>query len=99
MTIQDRDAGKILMDRTAAIAADTTPEAQAVHQEAIRRLGMAGRAKMAFELSENLRVASEAGVRLRHPDYDDRQVRLAATRLAIGDSLFRQAFGEQDIQP
>lgn len=64
-----------------AIPADTSLEAFRVHLEVLRRLGMEGRARLTFDLCESLRQTTEAGVRFRHPDYDDRTVRLAATRL------------------
>jgi hypothetical protein len=78
---------------------DTTLDAEAMHRQVLRRLGVSGRARMVFELSDGVRAASEAGVRLRHPEYDARQVRLAAIRLSIGDRLFRLAFPHQDVQP
>ena len=60
---------------------------------------MAGRAAMAFELSDNLRAITESGVRMRHPDYTDDMVRLAAIRLAIGERLFREAYPGIEIKP
>jgi hypothetical protein len=54
---------------------------------------------MTFDLSDSLRELLATGVRMRHPDYDSRQVRLAATRLAIGEQLFRAAFPDQDVRP
>lgn len=74
-------------------------EARAVHDAALDRLGTAGRARMTFELSNNLRRLVESGIRLRHPDYDERKVRLAALKLAVGPVLFREAFPAEDIEP
>jgi len=79
--------------------------AQAAHNEAeiaswktLQRLGMGGRARMTFILSDSLRVVTEAGVRRRHPDYDQRRVQLAAAKLAMGDRLFKLAFPSEDVQ-
>ncbi|HUW19484.1 MAG TPA: hypothetical protein VMW16_09290 [Sedimentisphaerales bacterium] len=47
---------------------------------------------MALELSDNLRSIVEAGVRLRHPDYDEQKIKREAVRLMSGDQLFRQVF-------
>ena len=40
-----------------------------------------------------------AGVRRRHPDYDDRRVRLAAIKLAIGADLFKLVYPGEDVEP
>jgi hypothetical protein len=71
------------------IASDTTIEAAAVQLRVLRRIGIEGRAKMTFQLSNNMRSTVEAGVRHRHPEYDDRQVRREVLRLMIGDKLYR----------
>ena len=47
------------------------------------------RARMAFEMSENLRRTVEAGVRNRHPDFDQKKIRMEVLRLMIGDKLAR----------
>lgn len=78
---------------------DTSMEALRVHVDVLRRLGVDGRTRLTFALCESLRRTVEAGVRHRHPEYDDRTVRLAATRLAIGDRLFRVAFPGVDVAP
>ncbi len=81
------------------MARDTTAEAQAKEFEILRRIGPAGRLAMAFELSDNLRSLVEAGVRYRHPEWDDRSVECEVMRLMIGDDLFRKAYGENRIEP
>jgi hypothetical protein len=78
---------------------DTTPEAMAKEFEILRRIGPAGRLSMAFELSDNLRSLVEAGVRYRHPQWDDRTVEREVMRLMIGDDLFRKAYGEGQVMP
>jgi len=74
-------------------------EPNAIMWEALRKQGFDGRVKMTFELSNNLRRVTEAGVRHRHPDYDDRRVRLAAFKLAIGSELFKLAYPSENIEP
>ena len=78
---------------------DTTPGSLRAQVDALRRMGLSGRARVTFELCDGLRRTVEAGVRHRHPEYDDRTVRLAATRLAIGDDLFRLVFPGVDVKP
>jgi hypothetical protein len=81
------------------MSGDTTPEAMAKQVEVLRRMGLAGRAAMTFELSDNLRSIVEAGVRLRHPDWDRGLVGREVLRLMIGDDLFRKAFGGGQVRP
>ncbi len=76
---------------------DTTLEAARVQFSILRKMGMEGRARMTMELSNELRSIIESGVRQRHPDYDENMVRLAATRIAIGEELFRQAYPDIEI--
>lgn len=57
---------------------------------ALRRLDGHARVLQGFELSDRLRFTIEAGVRWRHPDYDESELRLATTRLMLGDDLFRR---------
>ena len=71
------------------IPKDTTVEAMAKQDEILRELGPAGRAAMAFELSDNLRAVVEAGVRSRHPDWEESEVRCEVLRLMLGEDLFR----------
>lgn len=49
---------------------------------------------MAFELSDNLRCIFEAGVRYRHPDWDQKNVKLELLRLMIGDKSYKQMLKE-----
>ncbi len=50
---------------------------------------------MTFELSDNLRAITEAGIRHRHPEYDEEQVRLALIRAVLGDKLFGRFYGDR----
>jgi len=79
-----------------AIPADTTVDAVVKQTEILRRIGISGRAKMTFELSENLHQTVEAGVMHRHPDWDEQAVRRAVVRLMIGERLFREVFGDTE---
>jgi hypothetical protein len=52
-----------------------------------------------MQLSVMARRLSEDGVRARHPDYDERKVKLAAIKLAIGANLFSEAYPGEDVEP
>jgi len=85
-----------------AIPSDTTIEAARMEYKILRNLGPEVRAQMAVEMSDNLRGTIEAGVRLRHPDFNEEKVRLEVVRLMIGDKLYRQmlkAIGNSDSTP
>ena len=60
--------------------------------EVYRRMGPERRAGVAAEMSAEARQISAAGIRVRHPEYSDLDVRHALNRLVLGDSLFRAAW-------
>ena len=73
-----------------AIPSDTIIEAARKEYAILRSLGPQVRAEMALEMSDYLRSAVEAGVRLRHPDFNEEKVRLEVVRLMIGNKLYGQ---------
>lgn len=78
---------------------DTSSEAAAVQAEAFRRAGPEGRLRMALEMSEEMASVVEAGVRLRHPEYSDDEVRLAGIRIRLGDELFMAVYPDAKVEP
>jgi len=82
------------------VAADTSLEADTAQLEAYRRMGGTARAEVLFRLTRLGRGAAEAGIRSRHPDYDDARVTLALARLIYGDDLVRRAWpGRELVDP
>ncbi|MDI6803562.1 MAG: hypothetical protein QME58_06915 [Bacteroidota bacterium] len=69
---------------------DTSLEAKRIQFQILRRIGIAKRAEMTFELSDNLRAITEYGIRSRHPEYDDSKIRLELVRLILGEKLFNE---------
>jgi hypothetical protein len=57
-----------------SMAFDTSPAVAETHHRLYREIGEAGRAQIAAELSDLLRDLAVAGVRHRHPEYNDEQV-------------------------
>jgi len=82
-----------------ALPDDTDPEAWKAQMATLRRMGLEGRARMTFELCENARELARTGIRRRHPDYSEKQVRLAHMRLIFGEQLFQEVFPGCDIRP
>lgn len=80
------------------IPADTTIEAARKQFEILRRLDAETRLKMAFELSDNLRSIVEAGVRLRHGDWDEQKINRQVVYLMIGETLFKQIYPDVERQ-
>ena len=80
-----------------ALPPDTSPDADAMQLDVYRRLGGAGRLAIVFRLNALVREAAAAGIRRRHPDYTDEQVRAALMRLRLGDDLMRRVFPERDL--
>lgn len=78
------------------IPANTTLEAARKEFEILRKLGLQVRARMAFEMSDNLRRIVEAGVRRRHPDFDEKRIQLEVLRFMVGDKLYRQMLKETE---
>lgn len=66
---------------------DTTPEAWAVQLEILRRMTGPERVAMAFEMSEAARALSEAGIRHRHPEWNEGRVRDALMEMLLGLDL------------
>jgi hypothetical protein len=78
--------------RLMALSPDTSADADRAQIEAYRRMGGSGRLLAAFHLNELARLAAVSGIRARHPEYDDEQVRLAYARLVLGDDITREAW-------
>ena len=79
---------------------DTTLEAEKIQLDIFRRMGPERRLEAGLSLSRTCRELLREGVRRRHPDYDERQVRLAVIRLTLPDDLFSAAYPEaRDVLP
>ncbi|HEX7154357.1 MAG TPA: hypothetical protein VF618_22925 [Thermoanaerobaculia bacterium] len=63
---------------------DTTPRAAAIQLQLYREAGPSRRAQIAVELSDAVRETALAGIRRRHPEYSDGEVRAAFLRLVYG---------------
>jgi hypothetical protein len=74
------------------IAADTTPDAAWVQVKIYRRMSVEQRLQLTLGMSRSLGNIAAAGVRLRHPEYTEEQVKYAVIRLRLGEELFRKAF-------
>lgn len=55
--------------------------------------------EQAFDLSEMVEELAAAGVRQRHPEYNEDEVVRAVRRLFVGEEPHRRFFPEDGIQP
>jgi hypothetical protein len=57
----------------------------------------ARRVELAVEMSEEVRELAAAGVRTRHPRYDQQTVVWAVRRMRLGDQLFRRVWPDAPV--
>jgi hypothetical protein len=76
---------------------DTSPDADRAQREVLARMSGARRIEIAFEMSTSVREIAADGIRSRHPEYDEVQVRHALHRLLLGDRLFRAAWPDAQL--
>ena len=77
--------------------ADTTPEAWAAQLAFLRRMDGSRRVALAFRLTRLAREASRAGIRARHPEYGEDEVRRAFFRMMHGDSVTRRVWPDREL--
>jgi hypothetical protein len=71
---------------------DTNPDALRVQIEIFQRMEPHQRLQAAAFLSETCRSLLAEGIRKRHPNYDEKQVRLAVIRCLLPEDLFLRAY-------
>ena len=79
---------------------DTSADAEKIQIEIFQRMGPEKRLQAAASLSQTCRSLLTAGVRKRHPEYNEEQVRLAVIRCLLPEDLFLRAYPDaRDILP
>jgi hypothetical protein len=79
---------------------DTNSDAEKVQIEIFRRMEPQKRLESAALLSKTCRTLLAEGIRKRHPNYDEVQVRLAVIRCLLPEDLFLRAYPDaRDILP
>jgi hypothetical protein len=79
---------------------DSNSDAEKVQIEIFRRMEPQKRLESAALLSETCRTLLAEGIRKRHPNYDEVQVRLAVIRCLLPEDLFLRAYPDaRDILP
>ncbi len=78
---------------------DTQKDSAMKQLDALKKMDINARAEMTFQLSDNLREITEAGIRQRHPDYSPDQITQAALNLVMDKDIVSQAFGGREVSP
>lgn len=76
---------------------DTSLEAHQQQLAVYRRLGSEQRLLLALRMSDDGRTVAAAGIKSRHPEYEDNDVRDALYRLLLGDTLYRAAWPDRPL--
>ena len=76
---------------------DTSLEAHRRQLDICRRMDPARRVELAWRMSEEARAVAAAGIRARHPDYSEAEVRRALARLVLGDALASIAWSHDPL--
>jgi hypothetical protein len=77
---------------------DTSPEAHEIQMQIYRSMTPGRRIELGFEMSEEAFEVMAAGIRMRHPNYTEDQVRWALIRLRTeDDDLFRRAWPDAPL--
>jgi hypothetical protein len=63
---------------------DTSSAALERQRETFRRMTPQQRLAVAAEMSDEIRAVAEAGIRQRHPDYSDAEIRAALVAILLG---------------
>lgn len=80
-----------------AVPLDTSRSAHEVQRDVYLRMGGAARVGVMFRLTDAVRRLAMAGIRARHPEYDEQRVRQAYARLVLGDALTRAVWPGQEL--
>lgn len=73
-------------------ALDTSEDAYQAQLAVWRRLGPSRRLELGVRLSDDARGICMDGIRQRHPEYTEDEVKHALFRLVLGDELYRDAW-------
>ena len=87
-----------MISKADTFSGDTSKDAMGKQMQVLRNMGVEGRARLTFQLCENLREVTKAGIRHRHPDYSEQQVTRAYLRLVCDEKLFQEIFPGCEIE-
>lgn len=81
-------------------AMDTSQKAEEIQIEILKKLGPEKRLELALKLFETEKKLLMEGIKKRHPDYTEKEVKFALIRLFLGDNLFSKVYPQlKEIMP
>ena len=85
------------MDGDLSRPLDTTPEAWQAQVDMLRGMSGTQRLAIALALTRTARDATRDGIRARHPEYDEAQLRRAFFRMMHGDETTRRVWPDAEL--
>lgn len=76
---------------------DTAEDAEYMQIEALRNMTGAERAEMTFKLCNQHRAILIAGIKHRHPDYNEDQVAHAVQSLILDKKTLKEIYGTDEV--
>jgi hypothetical protein len=76
---------------------DTSADAFRAQLAVWNGLGPEGRVKLAGRISQSARYVAREGIRTRHPEYSDEQLKRALWRLLYGDTLVQKIWPQESL--
>ena len=76
---------------------DTEKDSIIKQFELLQKMAIDTKAEITFQLSDNLRSITEAGIHNRHPDYTQMQIKQASLSLIIEKGILKQAFHGREV--
>lgn len=77
---------------------DTSPEAMRIQHQMYREMSPGVKLKLVFQTYHTGRQLAVAGIRLRHPEADEAEVRRLWTQQHLGPELFDTTYGAMSCE-
>lgn len=77
---------------------DTSPDAETVRLEVLRRLTPEQRAELTVSMSDEAFEVARRGIHGRHPEFDNEDLRLAMLRLLHGDEVVKRIYPAEPLR-
>lgn len=79
---------------------DTLPKIEEIQFEILRKMSPEMRLNLAIQLFETEKKLLMEGIRSRHPEYKEEEIRLALIRILLGDEQFEIVYPQmKGIKP
>ena len=80
----------VAMNKDNRLSPDTTPEAEALYFQLLRKKSGAQRLKMASQMNTTVRTLAMSGLRERYPSEDETQLKIRLAELLYGADIAAQ---------